>query len=206
MSFEKVRTFDAMDKTPDTEQPSSLSATAVALERKLAPVAASAQSALATMRGVAAVFSAAGLGLWLLAVVSWGLDAGWRLLFAALLFLILFSPGAVWILIAAGAGQISRLPSRLLTIVSDGHEHVQSGVADVVSNEQHGMIRRTFSALRSMVSARGALLESKVMVAESIALVRVFNPVTMIIAGVAFVAGILLVVVVLAAGIVLRFV
>lgn len=178
--------------------------TALMLERQLAPVAKRAASALATIRGVAATFAVAGFGLWLLAVLSLQLLSGWKITIAVLMFLFLLLPGTVWTLISIGVGQIAGLPKRLLAVAAAGHEHVQSGIADVRGKEESGFLKRIFRVLRSITNARGAVLESQVIVAESVALVRVFNPATLVIAGVTFAGGILVVATVLIVGVVMR--
>ena len=128
--------------------------------------------------------------------IPFGPFAIWKLVLAVLVLLILVLPGIIWTIVALMIRQFVHLPPRLLELAAEGKGQVSDGAQALVASDQ-GIIRRTFSVLKSIAESKKALIGSKALMIESAALLRVVNPITLITAGVAFGAGWLIVLVTL---------
>lgn len=158
------------------------------IQEKIRPIAAASASVVGGVQKVALVFSLAAGGLILLLIASFDGITTPKILFAVLLAIALSVPAATWWLLGAGLRAVIDLPGQLMEIAGKGTAQVASGMTDVVRNEK-GFLSRVVSVLRSLLDLKNTGLEGKLLLVESVAVVRMFNPFTLVLAVGTFVAG-----------------
>ena len=162
---------------------------AQSLMRKLAPLARAASSTKNVIKYVTIGFAIAAACVWYLIFVPFPPASLLAVAVAALVGLALLIPSAVWGLLFLAVGQVIELPSRLGRIAEGGRDQLQVAVKSTADPAKKGIIRRLSGLLRSLLQASGTFSDARVLLVESSALLRIFNPVTLAVVAVTFVLG-----------------
>jgi multisubunit Na+/H+ antiporter MnhC subunit len=121
---------------------------------------------------------AAGVWLWLSLLGTMEL-AGWGWVLAGMVAALAFGPAAILSLFYLGLRQLISLPSRASEFAAVGR-HGVSAVADSVTAKGLGTRDRAWRLLRSTFGLLKAALDSKGLLMDSVAIVRLANPVTLV--------------------------
>lgn len=167
---------------------------------KLQPIVAASRSVVGGVQIVAFLFTVAAAGLVTLLVLSFNDITVWKLAVAGVLGIVLLIPAVTWWLLRAGLQAVINLPSQLMQVAGKGTAQLSSGVSSIASGTRRGFLARVTSVIKSLLDLKSTGLEGKLLVVESVALFRMFNPFTLILAVGTFAAGVLEMIVLLVVG------
>lgn len=120
--------------------------------------------------------------------------AGWKLILMAVMTLVLISPGVILLLFRVGLEQLIAIPDQLAESLGNVEEIGAEAVA-AQRDRTEGRVRggRFVGLMRSLVDVRAAILQSRDVFAKGVILVRVANPVSLVVVLGATIASILIV-------------
>lgn len=136
------------------------------------------------------IYLGSALVLWGCLFIPFSIDSSWSYAFAALLLVVLSVPSGILLLFYAGLKSVVALPGRLLEKAGVGEASARSvmqGLRASVSEDAETSKRKLLS---TFVELRGLVLESKDMLIEYAAILRLANPFVLGIVGIASIAGI----------------
>ena len=157
----------------------------------LQPITEKVHSILGRVRGIVVVYLAGAVALWLVLVLPGGVDVSWVLGFSLLGLLILMIPAALVFLFYLGLVSVVNLPMRLLEKAGVGETHARSMVDTARSADAGTSSERAGKLLRTLYDVRGLVKDSKGLLLEYTALLRLVNPFVLAIVGIALAAGFL---------------
>ena len=157
----------------------------------LQPITEKVHSLLGRVRWIAWLYLAAAVSLWLVLVLPGGVDASWVLGFSLLGLIVLMIPAGLIFLFYFGLVSVANLPTRLLEKAGVGEMHARSMVDTARSADAGSSSQRAGKLLRTLFDVRGLVNDSKGMLLEYTALLRLVNPFVLAIVGIALAAGFL---------------
>jgi hypothetical protein len=160
---------------------------------RLAQLVTAAQRVATPLRTLAIFSLLAGLWLWSLPVSPNTLAHWWTVLGAGVLLLVLITPTVIVLLFYLGVRQIVTLPNRLTGMTRDGVDKGRQLLASMKTADGTPAIGRRRTIVRAAIDlARGAL-DAKGLVMDTVSLVRLLNPITLMIVSIAIVFAVTLI-------------
>lgn len=147
--------------------------------RVYAQLATLAQAIVGKVGVLALASCAAGVWLWLSLIGAVEVD-GWGWVLAGFVVVVACGPAGVLSLFYLGLRQLISLPSRATEYAAVGGQGL-SAVAASVTARGLGTRERTWRLLRSAYQLLRAVLDSKGLLMDSVAIVRLANPVTLVV-------------------------
>ncbi len=150
----------------------------------------------ALMAGIAAVV------VWLLIFAPFTALSVWKILFAAVTAGVLLIPAAILGVFWIGLRQLVALPARLAETAGQVGDQGRRALASIspTPSAQKGRFQRVLPLIRTLVDVRSLLMESRELMLQAIVLVRVANPIMLVIVLLSAVAGFVLIAVAAVAG------
>ncbi len=141
--------------------------------------------------------------VWLALFIPFGPVAVWKIVLAVVSLVLLLAPGGLLLLFWFGLKQLMRLPDQLRSsagqLAASGKNVLASGTPGTANDKRMG---RLILLLRSLVDVRSVLLDSREMLVQAVVLVRMANPISIIVViGSTVLSGLLIVVALLAVAI-----
>ena len=146
------------------------------------------------MKGLAWIYLAGAVVLWLVLAAPGGMEVSWLLGFSLMGLILLMLPSGILFLFFAGLNSVSKLPARLMEKAEVGETQARSMLETARASELSTSSERGGKLLRSLFDLRKLVLESKGMLLEYAALLRLANPFILAIVGLATVFGFFVVV------------
>ena len=165
------------------------------------PLAAVAAGAAAILKGIWLFTLATALS----AVLLWGwlftpfaFSHWWSAALAVAILLLLFSPAAVLLAAAITVRQLAYLPQTLAQKSKQGRDHLASVTSGMRPGAYVSKKRRVWNLGRALFDLWALVVDSKAMLLQYAGMVRLANPISLIVVGAAAVTGVVLI---MAAGI-----
>jgi len=143
------------------------------------PVAVRAQSVVGKVRALGYVSLGAGAVLWLLFFYPFASTSGWTWVPVGLLLTAFLLPGGILWLFALGLDQLILLPDRLVAMAGMGEVHAATLTDTAIAPTERRWLQRLWRLLRSVVDLRGLILDSKGLLLQYAAVIRLVNPWTL---------------------------
>ena len=156
-------------------------------KERISPLTAVASGAAAVLKGVwffALTTALSAVWLWGWLFTSLDFDHWWSAALAVLVLLGLLTPAAVLFLVAVTIRQLAYLPRTLIEKTKAGRGHL----ASATSKKQ-----RAWTLGRALFDLWALVIDSKGMLLQYAGMVRLANPASLAIVGVAVVAGVVLI-------------
>jgi hypothetical protein len=160
---------------------------------RLQSVARGAEAVVGKVRTLAVASAVAGLWLWGLVAYPFGFEQLWAWPLAVTGLLLLLIPAAVLFLFYFGLNQLIRLPGNLAAMGTAGREHAGQLYTVSTDDGEPRRSRRRWRFLRTLFELRGLVLESRELLIGSAALVRLVNPVSLVVVAAAVVGAVVLI-------------
>lgn len=166
------------------------------------PAAHGARGVKSFFGGLAVASALAGIVLFLLLFLPFDAPSVWKVALWTLAAALLVLPGAVLGLFRMGLSQLIGMPGELAESIGEVERRGLGAVRSSVSTPADGgRLRRLIRFVRSLVDVRTALLQSKELAVKASLLIRLANPITLVVVLGSVVAAVLVVVVTCAAAV-----
>ena len=146
------------------------------------PVAGVARRLRGFFGGLASVSILAGIVLFLVLFSPFEAPSLWKVVMWSVVAVLLLVPGAVLGLFRLGLTQLIAIPGEVAESLGDVERRgVDAMRSSALSTNDGSWLRRTIRFVRSLVDVRTALLQSKELAVKASLLVRLANPITLVI-------------------------
>ena len=163
---------------------------------RTSPLTAVAAGAAAVLKGawffaLTTALSAVWLWGWLFAPFDFG--HWWSAALSAIVLLLLLAPTAVLFLVAVTIRQLAYLPRTLVEKTKEGKDRLATATSSVRPSTDVTRKQRAWTLGRALFDLWALVIDSKGMLLQYAGMVRLANPVSLIIVGVAVASGVLLI-------------
>ena len=155
---------------------------------RIDPIVLRVQSIVGRVKGMVWVYAGGAVVLWGLLFLPFS-GTGWVYGFAALILIGLLLPALILMLFYLGLQTVIGLPSRLLEKAGVGETHARAMLDTARLSNKEEPSRKVGKLLGTLYEMRTLVLDSKGMLFEYAALVRLANPLVLGVVGIAVVAG-----------------
>lgn len=156
---------------------------------RIDPIVLRVQSIVGRVKGMVWVYAGGAAVLWGLLFLPFSDTSGWVYGFAALILIGLLLPSLILMLFYFGLQTVIGLPGRLLEKAGIGETHARAMFETARLTNKEEPSRKAGKLLGTLYEMRSLVLDSKGMLFEYAALVRLANPLVLGIVGIAVVAG-----------------
>ncbi len=165
-------------------------------KERISPLAVVATGARAVLKSawffaLGTALSAVWLWGWLFAPSGFG--NWWTTFLTMIALLLLLTPAAVLFLVAVTIRQLAYLPRTLVEKTKEGKDHLATATSSVRLGTDVTKKQRAWTLGRALFDLWALVIDSKGMLLQYAGMVRIANPVSLIIVGVAVVTGVLLI-------------
>lgn len=156
---------------------------------RINPIVLRVQSIVGRVKGMVWVYAGSGAVLWGILFLPFSGNSAWVYGFAALVLIGLLLPSVILLLFYLGLQTVIGLPGRLLEKAGIGETHARAMLETARLSNKEEPSRKVGKLLGTLYEMRSLVLDSKGMLFEYAALVRLANPLVLGIVGIAVVAG-----------------
>ena len=174
----------------ETPEPDALEINrAKQLIQLIQPITERVGAIVSSVKNLSWIYLGSAFVLWGILFIPFSMDNAWSYAFAVLLLALLCIPAGILLLFHAGLQSVIALPRRLLEKAGVGEASTRSVIQSLRANSPDQVESSKRKLLGTFVELRELVLESKEMLIEYAAILRLANPLVLGIVGIATVAG-----------------